>query len=111
MTVAVSDPVQVIAGCLENVRGGLSGLHDDDIVHALRHIEELSRITHSVMLDVVAEAEARGIAGRTGFGTTARMLSAMLRVSAAEARTRTGHAAMVGSRRAITGEVLAPRRR
>ncbi len=109
MAVVVSDPVQVISNCLENVRGGLSGLHDDEIVHALRQIEELSRATHSVMLDMVAEAEARGIAGRTGFGTTSRMLSAMLRVSAAEARTRTEHAAMVGTRRTITGETLPAR--
>lgn len=87
----------------------LSGLHDDEIGRALRQIEELSRTTHSVMLDVVAEAETRGIAGRTGFGTTSRMLSAMLRVSAAQARTRTEHAAMVGARRAITGEALPAR--
>ncbi|MGH3871368.1 MAG: DUF222 domain-containing protein [Pseudonocardiaceae bacterium] len=109
VTAAISDPVQVISSCLENVRGGLRGLHDDEIVHALRQIEELSRTAHSVMLDVVAETEARGIAGRTGFGTTSRMLSAMLRVSAAEALTRTEHAAMVGSRRAMTGETLPPR--
>ena len=56
MTIAVSDPVQVISGCLENVRGRLSGLHDDEIVHALRQIEKLSRATHSVMLDMVAPA-------------------------------------------------------
>lgn len=109
MTVAVSDTMQVISGCAENLRSGLSGLHDDDIVHALRRIEELSRSTHSVMLDLVAEAEVRGIAGRTGFGTTGRMLSAMLRVSGAEARTRTEHAAMVGHHRALTGEALPAR--
>jgi hypothetical protein len=109
VTVAVSEPAQVISSCLENLRGGLSGLHDDEIVHALRQIEELSRTTHSIMLDVVAEADARGIAGRTGFGTTPRMLSAMLRISAAEARTRTEHAAMVGPRRAMTGEILPAR--
>ncbi|MGH3696011.1 MAG: DUF222 domain-containing protein [Pseudonocardiaceae bacterium] len=108
MTVALSDPAQVIFGCLEDLRGGLSGLQDDEIVRALRRIEELSRRTHSVLLDVVAEAEARGIAGRTGFGTTPRMLSAMLRISAAEARTRVEHAALVGSRRAMTGQVLEP---
>ncbi|MGH3898346.1 MAG: DUF222 domain-containing protein [Pseudonocardiaceae bacterium] len=109
MTVAVGDPAQVISSCLEDLRGGLSGLPDDEVVRALRQIEELSRTTYSVMLDVVAEAEARGIAGRTGFGTTPRMLSAMLRLSAAEARARTDHAALVGTRRALTGENLPPR--
>jgi uncharacterized protein DUF222 len=109
VTVAVGEPVQVISSCLENLRGGLSGLNDDEVVHVLRQIEVFSRSTHSVMLDVVAEAEARGIAARTGFGTTARMLSAMLRVSAAEARTRTEHAGMVGTRRTMTGQPLPPR--
>jgi uncharacterized protein DUF222 len=33
----------------------------------------------------------------------------MLQLSAAEARTRVEHAAMVGTRRAITGQTLAPR--
>jgi hypothetical protein len=109
VTVAVGEPVQVIASCLENLRGGLNGLNDDEVVHVLRQIEEFSRSTHSVVLDVVAEAEARGIAARTGFGTTVRMLSVMLRVSAAEARTRTDHAGMVGARRTMTGQTLPPR--
>ncbi len=61
------------------------------------------------MLEVVAEVETRGIAGREGFGTTPRMLSAMLRCSATEARTRTEQAALVGPRRAMTGQVLPPR--
>jgi hypothetical protein len=99
----------MISSSLEDLRTGLSGLDDDELVHALRQIEELSRKAHSVLLDVVAEADMRGIAARNGFGTTSRMLSAMLRVSAAEARTRTEHAALVGPRRAMTGQHLAPR--
>lgn len=109
MTVAVGEPVQVISGCLADLRGELSRGNDEEVVRALRQIEELSRKTHSVMLEAVAEAEARGIAARTGFGTTARMLSAMLQVSGAEARSRSEHAALLGSRRTITGEVLPPR--
>ncbi len=109
MTVAVCEPVQVISSCLEDLRGGVSGLDDTRIVDTLRQIEELSRRTQSVMLDVVAEAEARGIAAREGFATTQRLLSAMLRLSAAEARTRTEQAALVGPRRAMTGQLLAPR--
>ncbi len=100
MTVAVGEPVQVMSGCLEDLRGGLGGLDDQGIVRTLRQLEELSRRTQSVMLDVVAEAEARGIAAREGFGTTPRLLAAMLRCSAAEARTRTEQAALVGPRRA-----------
>lgn len=79
--------MRVISSCLEDLGGGLNGLTDDEVVHALRQVEKISRTAHSVMLDVVAEAEARGIADRTGFGTTPRMLQGMLRLSAAEART------------------------
>jgi len=109
MTVAVREPVQVMSSCLDSVRGSLSGLDDEGIVQALREIEELSRRTQSVMLDLVAEADARGIAARDGFGSTARLLAGVLRLSAAEARTRCEHAAMVGIRRTLTGEALPPR--
>ncbi|MGH4010413.1 MAG: DUF222 domain-containing protein [Pseudonocardiaceae bacterium] len=108
MTVAVCEPVQVISSCLEDLRDGLSGLDDNGVVRTLREVEELSRRAQSVMLDVVAEVEARGIAAREGFGTTRRLLSAMLRCSAADARTRTEQATMVGPRRAMTGQVLEP---
>ncbi|MGH3971876.1 MAG: DUF222 domain-containing protein, partial [Pseudonocardiaceae bacterium] len=109
MTVAVREPVQVMSSCLDDLRGGLSGLDDNGIVQTLRDIEEISRKAQSVMLDVVAEVEARGIAARQGFGTTPRLLGATLRLSAAEARTRVEQAGMVGPRRAMTGQVLAPR--
>ncbi|MGH3789181.1 MAG: DUF222 domain-containing protein, partial [Pseudonocardiaceae bacterium] len=109
MTVAVVEPVQVVSSCLDDLRGRLSGLDDNGIVHTLREIEEIFRRAQSVMLDVVAEIDSRGIAGRTGFGTTPRLLAAVLRLSAAEARTRTEQAALVGPRRAMTGEPLAPR--
>jgi hypothetical protein len=38
------------------------------------------------MLELVAEVESRAIASRQGFGTTARLLSGILRLSASEAR-------------------------
>ncbi|MGH3773302.1 MAG: DUF222 domain-containing protein [Pseudonocardiaceae bacterium] len=61
------------------------------------------------MLELVAEADARAIAAREGFGSTQRLLAGMLRLSAAEARMRVEHAAMVGTRRTITGGTLSPR--
>jgi hypothetical protein len=61
------------------------------------------------MLDVVADLDARGLAARNGFSTTQRLLAGMLQLSVAEARMRVEHAAMVGARRTITGEMLAPR--
>jgi len=101
--------MQVISSCLVDLRGGLPGLDDKGIVDTLRQVEEISRRAHSVMLDVVSEAETRRIAAGQGFGTTPRLLSATLRLSAAEARTRTEQAALVGTRRAIIGDTLPPR--
>jgi Domain of unknown function (DUF222) len=109
VTVAVSEPMQLVSSCLDDLRSGLSGLDDRRIIDALRQVEEISRRAQSAMLDVVAEVDARSIAAREGFGTTPRLLAATLRLSAAEARARTEQAAMVGPRRAMTGETLAPR--
>ncbi|MGH3574822.1 MAG: DUF222 domain-containing protein, partial [Pseudonocardiaceae bacterium] len=109
MTVAVCEPVAAMSSCLDNVRETVGGLDDKGIAQTLRDIEKLSRQTQSVMLEVVAEIDARGIAVRDGFSTTQRLVAGMLQLSAAEARMRVEHAAMVGTRRTITGETLAPR--
>ncbi len=108
MIEAGSEPTQVMSSCLDSLRAMLTGLDDQGIGQALREIEAVSRTMQSVMLDVVAEVESRGIAVREGFGTTRRMLAAMLRLSAAEARARVEHAALVGTRRTLTGETLPP---
>jgi hypothetical protein len=78
------------------------------IVQTLRDVEKLSRVAQSVRCEVVAEIEARGIAVREGFAGTQGLLAGMLQLSAAEARMRVQHAAMLGPRRAITGQPLAP---
>ncbi|MBA2472677.1 MAG: DUF222 domain-containing protein [Pseudonocardiales bacterium] len=109
MTVAVREPVVAMSSCLDGLRGTLGGLDDNGITQTLRDIEKLTRETQSVMLGVVAEIEARGIAVREGFSTTQRLLAGMLQLSAAEARMRVEHAVMVGARRTITGQTLAPR--
>jgi hypothetical protein len=97
-----------MSSCLDNVRGTFSVLDDKGIVQTLRNIESLSRSTHAVMLELVAEADSRGIAVERGFRNTGQLLAGMLQLSAAEARTRVEHAAVVGTRRAITGETMAP---
>lgn len=108
VTVAVCEPSQAMSSCLDSVRATLPGLDDKAMPQILRDIETVSRQVQSVMLDVVAEVDARGIAAREGFGTTRRPLSAMLWLSSAEARTRVEQAEMVGLRRAMTGQTLAP---
>ncbi|MGH3764491.1 MAG: DUF222 domain-containing protein [Pseudonocardiaceae bacterium] len=109
MSVAVADPARVISGCLGDLRGGLGTLDDKAVLRRLREIEVLSRQTQSAMLDVVAEIDSRGIAGREGFGTTQRLLGGVLHLSMAEARMRVEHATLVGTRCTITGETLPPR--
>ncbi|MGH8921792.1 MAG: DUF222 domain-containing protein, partial [Actinomycetes bacterium] len=109
MTETVREPVQVLSSFLDSLRVSLIGLDDKGIAQALRELEVISRQARSVMLDAVAEVETRGIAAREGFGTTQRMLAAMLRLSAAEARMWAEHAAVVGTRRGLTGETLPPR--
>ncbi|MGH3996116.1 MAG: DUF222 domain-containing protein, partial [Pseudonocardiaceae bacterium] len=88
MTVAVCEPLQAMSSCLDSVREMLLGLDDKAMTQILRDIETVSRKMQSVMLDVVAEVDAQGIAAREGFGTTRRLLAAMLRLSSAEARSR-----------------------
>lgn len=109
MTIAVRDDVQEMSSCLDNLRATLNGLDDNGITHTLRDIETISRKTHLLMLETVAEAEARGLAAREGFGNTARPLATMLRLSATEARARVELACAVSTRRTITGETLPPR--
>ena len=94
---------------LDSARKTLTGLDDKGITQALRDVEVLSRRVHAVMLDLVAAIDSRGIAGRAGFGSTARLVAGILHLSAAEARARVEHAAMVGSGQTLTGEVLVPR--
>jgi Domain of unknown function (DUF222) len=109
VTAAVCEPVAAISECLDSVRGMLSGLDDKGITQALREIEGLSRRTHAMMLDLVAEIDSRGIAGRVGFGTTQRLVAELLHLSAGEVRARVEQASVVGARRALTGETLSPR--
>ncbi|MDQ2883988.1 MAG: hypothetical protein M3Y48_23255, partial [Actinomycetota bacterium] len=88
MSVAVGEPVVVMSSCLDSLRETLGGLDDEAVTQTLRDVEALSRRAQSVMLEVVAEIDSRGIAVGRGFASTQRLLAGMLQLSAAEARTR-----------------------
>jgi hypothetical protein len=77
-----------MSDCLDSLRETLSSLDDKEIIQALRDIEALSRRTHAVMPDLVADIDSRGIAGRAGLGTTQRLVAGMLHLSAEETRAR-----------------------
>src|SRR5919199_1568406 len=108
MSVALAQPVDVMSRGVAGLREMLPSLDDDGIVQALRDIERHLRQAQSVMLEVVAQVESRRLAAREGFGSTARLLAGMLQLSAGEARQRVEHAALVGTRRTLTGEMLPP---
>ncbi|MGH3807000.1 MAG: DUF222 domain-containing protein, partial [Pseudonocardiaceae bacterium] len=72
-------------------------------------IEVLARKTHATMLELVAGMDTAGIAGEQGFGSTWRLLSAMLDLSAGQARTRVRDAEQLATRRTLTGKVLPAR--
>jgi hypothetical protein len=96
MPVVLCEPTQTISRALHITREMLHALDDDGITQALRDIEALSRKMYSVMLELVEELEACQITGRSGLGSTARLLARMLQLSAGEARTRVDHASLVG---------------
>lgn len=104
MSVAVCD--RDLSSGLDGLRSSLPCLDDQGLVQALREVESLARQLQSVMCDAVAEIDARNIAAAEGFGTTARLLAGVLRLSATEARTRCEQARSLGSRRNVVGESL-----
>jgi hypothetical protein len=108
VSVALCEPVEVISERLDDLRETVNVLDDAGLTQALREIETLSRRTHAVMLELLAELDTRGTAAREGFGSTARLLAGMLQLSTGEARTRVEHATMVSTRRTLTGELLPP---
>lgn len=77
-----------------------------ELQERLRHAEVELRQAYARMLDVVAEVENRTMAQEEGFRDSAALLSRMLRISAAEARSRVEHAAQLGPRRTTTGQPL-----
>lgn len=62
MTETLSSPLQVIAGCVAEVRSSLSGLDDGVVLDLVRGMESASRMVYSVMLDAFAEVDSRGLA-------------------------------------------------
>ncbi|MQA13969.1 MAG: DUF222 domain-containing protein [Pseudonocardiaceae bacterium] len=103
-----TDPVQQVSDGLQQLRESISGLGDGQLQDRLRVVESVSRQAHALGLDLVAEVEARNLAGQAGFGSTKRMLAGILGLSHSEARARVAHAEAVAPRRALTGEALPP---
>ncbi len=78
------------------------------MLDAICGIEVLARKTQATMLELVAGLDASRVTGEQGFGTTGKLLAAMLDLSADQARARIRADEQLGTRRAMTGEPLAP---
>jgi hypothetical protein len=102
------DARRAMAACLAQWRQSIIDCADVGLPEHVRDIESVSRIVYSVMLDAVAELESRNVAVTAGFRNTKQLLAGMLNLSPTEAGARVAHAAQLASRRALTGEVLAP---
>jgi Domain of unknown function (DUF222) len=80
----------------------------EELLDTICGIEVLARKMQATMLELVAGLDASRVAGEQGFGTTGKLLAAMLDLSADQARARTRAVEQLGTRRAMTGEPLAP---
>ena len=97
-----------MVACLGQWRRSIIDCDETGLQDQVRDIESASRMLYSVMLDTVAELDARDIAVTVGFRNTKQLLAGMLNLSSTEAGARVAHAGQLAPRRALGGEVLAP---
>ena len=84
-------------------------LAGDELLELVAALEADTRQRASVQHAVVAELEARGVAGELGCSSTAVLLSERLRIGRREAAGRVRLAAELGPRRAMSGQPLPAR--
>ena len=84
-------------------------LAGDELMELVAALEADTRQRASVQHAVVAELEARGVAGELGCSSTAVLLSERLRIGRREAAGRVWLAAELGPRRAMSGQPLPAR--
>ena len=85
-----------------------SALADDDLLEVLRLAERARRQLEALDHVLIAELEARNLAGRYVLRGSKQLLSGLLTLSPAESSTRVRHARELGPRTSLTGERLPP---
>ncbi|MGH3608342.1 MAG: hypothetical protein ACRDRD_09690, partial [Pseudonocardiaceae bacterium] len=85
------DPRQAMAACLDQWRRVIVEYDDAGLPDQVHHIESVSRMVYSVMLDAVAELESRNIAVTTGFRNTTQLLAGMFAPEPASFSAQPGH--------------------
>ncbi len=113
MSVDVADPVEEILGRLSEVVDDLAELNltalaPDHLLALLRGVETQRRRLPVHDHRLIAELDARGVAGERCCRDTKTLLRETLRLSAREATARYAAAVDLGPRRAVSGEPLAP---
>src|SRR4051794_27345820 len=83
-------------------------LRGPELTALLADLEVQRRRLAAVDQLLVAEADRQGVAGQCGRGSTANLLTSLLRVTPFEARGRVERARDLGPRRGLTGEPLEP---
>ncbi len=75
----------------------------------LRAAEIESRMAQARVLQIIGERDAVGVAGRSGYGTVARMVAAVALIGAGEARNRVAAGEALAPRQTLIGETLPAR--
>src|SRR4051794_27857868 len=102
-----------IASALPGAVAGLAGcsfaaLADGDLLDVIPLAERARRRLEALDSILIAELEARNLAGRYVLRGTRQLLSGLLNLSPAESSTRVRHARELGPRTGLTGEQLPP---
>ena len=98
MPVAVAE----LAGC------SFSALADDDLLAVIRQAERARRQLEALDAQLIAELEARNLAGRFVVRGVGQLLSGLLNLSPSESSIRVRHARELGPRTSLTGDHLSP---
>ncbi len=86
----------------------LSPLSDDELLDIVRVAERARRQLEAFDAVLIAELEARNVAGRLVMRGSKQVLSGLLNLSPAESSSRVRHAHELGPRLSLSGEVLPP---
>ena len=98
-----------MASVVDELQGlNVTGCTDEAVLRLLREVEVQKNRLESVDHVLVAEVEARGLAGPRACASTAVLLAQLLRITSLQARARVRAACVLGPRRSLTGQVLGP---
>ncbi len=90
------------------VGASLAPLSDDELLEVVRVAERARRQLEAFDAVLIAELEARNVAGRLVMRGSKQVLSGVLNLSPAESSIRVRHAHELGHRLSLSGEVLPP---